>query len=291
MDASIVLNLLVPVLIAVAVASPGFVVDDAYVERWASSAGLALTDENRPEVRRYLTWSRRSRTVGGLLGFLGPLIVAAFARSAFGTDVSAWDPGALSSLLVFLGYLVGALVAELAINRPAGRPGEAVPGSRRPADFLPGYLLVIQRGLGVLCLVLVAAYAITAPLTDVVNALDVGTAAVFGLAGAGVAAVIEGLQRLVIGRRQLIAGPDDLPVDDAKRSTAAHILAGSGIALLLFFVAGLLSAFLTLVSSPSAAIGLLPIALLFPASIFFWLDSGRPHGFRVRRREHLGATS
>jgi hypothetical protein len=281
MDSSIWFSLVLPVLVALGVASRGFRMDEEYVARWASSAGLELTEETRPVVRRYLTWSRRARTVGGLVGFLAPVIYALVGEVALGREVIT-DAGGWSVLLMFIGYLLGALVAELVINRPGGHQGPTMRGSRRVGEYLSHYLLVIQRSLGIACAALVGAYVLLSPFVRTPGP-DPGSIAIFGLPGVGLAVVIEALQRTIIGRRQPAASPDDLTVDDAMRSSSMHLVAGTGIALLIFFATGLITALLTLVETRAGVAGFALMLFLFPLSIFFWLDSGKPHGFRVRR--------
>ena len=284
MDSSIWFGLVVPVLIALAVASRGFRVDEAYVARWASSAGLELTDTTRPEVRRHLTWRRRARTVGGLVGFLAPLIYARIAEAALGREViTESDVGGWSLLLMFAGYLLGSVVAELVINRPRGQQGPTMRGSRRVGEYLSQYLLVIQRSLGIACAALVGAYVLLSLFLRMPEP-SVGSFAVYGSVGVGVAAVIEALQRVIIGRPRA-ANPGALAVDDAMRSSSVHLVAGAGIAILIFFAAVLVSALLFFVDSPTGAITFVLMLFLFPLSILFWLDSGKPHGFRVRRGE------
>jgi hypothetical protein len=114
---------------------------------------------------------------------------------------------------------------------------------------------------------------------------SVGFVAVYGSVGVGVAAVIEALQRVIIGRPRVAVNPDALALDDAMRSSSVHLVAGAGIAILIFFAAVLMSALLFFVDSPTGVITFPLMLFLFPLSIFFWLDSGKPHGFRVRRRE------
>lgn len=276
MDGSIWLNLLVPVLISAVVASRGFHVDEEYVERWASSAGLRLADETRPIARRFLLWSRRSRTVGGLVGFLAPLVYAQVAKAITGREImTEQEAGGSSTVLMFLGYLLGALVAELAINRPSG----AVRNERRLRDYLPTYLLAPQRGLGALIAVLTAVHALI-PL-EPRFASDRPAVVTFGLIGVAVAIAIELLERAIISRRQS-AEVELLGVDDAMRSTSTHLLAGAGIAILLFFTAGL-GATLIGVASTTTPAGLALILILFPLSLAVWLDAGKPHGFRVTK--------
>jgi hypothetical protein len=275
MDSAIWFNVLL-VLIALAVASRGFNVDEDHVARWADSAGLKLTHETRGRARHYLVWSRRFRTAGGLGGFVTGV--------AFDLEVTAQrDLGSSSVLMMFVGYLLGALFAELVINRPGPRPGPTVPGPRRLGDYLSRYLLMMQRGSAILFAVLVAAYALLAPNARVAVP-DTASIASFGLGGVCLAAVIEALQRLIIGRRQTATSVEDLAVDDALRSSSAHLVAGAGIALLIFFAAGLITALLTIVDTPAGVFSFVVILFLFPFSIAFWLDSGKPHGFRVRHR-------
>jgi hypothetical protein len=116
----------------------------------------------------------------------------------------------------------------------------------------------------------------------------VGFVAVYGSVGVGVATVIEAFQRTIIGRPRVMR-PEALAVDDAMRSSSVHVVAGAGIAILISFAAVLLSAFLFFVDAPAGAITFALMIILFPLSIFFWLDSGKPHGFRVQRGQSQGA--
>jgi len=101
--------------------------------------------------------------------------------------------------------------------------------------------------------------------------------------------VIEALQRLIVARRQPITGQDDLAVDDAIRSSSLHVLAGAGLAMLLFTVGlevGVLAVFAEASGwpVPLAWIPLAGLAVgLLLAGVFFWLRLADPHGFRVRR--------
>ncbi|MGH2662344.1 MAG: hypothetical protein ACRDH8_05970 [Actinomycetota bacterium] len=282
-DTSVVLNLLIPVLVAVAVASRGFRVDEAYVERWATSAGLPLTEEDRRLARRFLLWSRRSRTLGGLIGWLGPFAYAGIGRAIAGREVmSETEIGGAPITLMLLGYLLGGLFAELVVNRP--RFG-TVRMPRRLEDYLSRYLLVGQRGLGVLVAVMTGVLALI-PLGPSL-AGDKPVIVTFGLIGVAFAIVLELLQRAITRRRQ---DPRALELDDAMRSTSVHLIAGAGVAILLGFTAGLGATLIGLAGSTSP-LGIGLIAVLFPLSIAIWLDDGKPHGFRVRRIEPLGANA
>jgi hypothetical protein len=280
-DSSNWLNVGLPVLIALAVASRGFRVDEDYVVRWANSAGVELTPTSAPVVRRHLAWSRRSRTVGGLAGFLAPGI---HARVTTGDS----DPGGLSVVLMLVGYLLGALFAEVVVSRFHGRTAAESVGPRRLEDYLPAYVLVLQRGLAILVGLLVVAYVLLEPHTHR-SVPPPALIATFGLAGVCVAALVEALQRRVVARRTPVTSPIDPPVEDALKSSSAHVMAGAGIGLLLNVVGPLVLALLTLPSTVGPVFGFGLIFILVPLSIFFWLDLGKPHGFRVRRRQQNSA--
>lgn len=282
MDSSIWLNIALPVLIAVAVARRGFRVDEDYVSQWANSAGLELTDENRPVVRRYLAWSRRSRTAGGLAGFLAPVF---YARVTTGES----DPGAWSFLLMLVGYLLGAIFAEVVVNRFWRRPGTELAGSHPLNTYLPAYVLVLQRGLAILIASLVVAYVLLEPHTHL-SVPHPTLIASFGFAGLCLAAFIEATQRKILARRSPVTSPSDPAVEDAMKSSSVHVVAGAGVGLLLNVVGPLILALLTLAGPIGPVVGFGLVLILVPLSIFFWLDLGKPQGFRVRRREQNSLT-
>jgi hypothetical protein len=276
----LLINIAVPLLIALAVAGRGFRIDEEYVARWASSAGLELTAERRPVVRRYLVWSRRSRTAGGLIGFLAPGVYS---------EVVTGQPlrdGGWSFALMLVGYLLGDLVAEVVIDRRARRLRSPALVSRRLGDYLPAFVVTLQRGLGALSAVLVVIYALLEPHARVAMP-DVMVVAAVGVAGACFALVIEVLQRAIIARRWASTA-GDVPVEDAVRSSSVHVLAGAGIALLLN-VAGPMAilCLLTVTRSGNAAAAIaFPLFLaVFVASLLLWSHFVQPHGFRVRRED------
>jgi hypothetical protein len=127
-------------------------VDDELLAEWARAHGVELTPESRPMVARYLRRARVLRTWGALGGLLLPSLVE-FAMSGrvqllgFGTDGSAAPyAGPIGG---FIGYLVGALCAEVWLARPVDperRSAGLIP--RDLADYLPRRLLLVQRALG-----------------------------------------------------------------------------------------------------------------------------------------------
>lgn len=161
------------------------------------------------------------------------------------------------------------------------------------ATYLPGYALFLQRGLATLSLVMIVVYALIEPHARHGQMLGVAGAAAFGLVGAGIAVIVEVLQRMIVARRQPVRSTGDVAVDDAMRSSSLHVLAGVGIALLIN-IAGemlLLSLFAITPDPFAGIIAILFFFLIFPTSIFFWFDLVKPHGFRVRRGEKQGASA
>jgi hypothetical protein len=263
---------------------PGFWIGEEAVERWAQSAGLPLTDENRRVVRRYLTWNRRARRAGGLAGFVLSNLYLGIVDHAFAGFPFPFILG---------GYLLGAVVAEVVVNRPRRRSGAALLVARRLDDYLPGRVLALQRGLPLVAVLLPVAFALS-PFPDLVPSPNVEPHTLAGFAvpaavAVGTALVIEALQRLIVARRQPIASHNDLAVDDAIRSSSLHVLAGAALAMLLFAVAvevASLAAFAEASAWP-VPLAWVPlaglVAVLLAAAVYFWLRLPDPHGFQVRR--------
>jgi hypothetical protein len=273
--------LIVAILIALVVVARGVHVDEGYMTRWADSANVTLTDANRPVVRRYLAWSRRSRTAGLVAGFLAPVIVSAVMGKPD-------DPGPWSVSLMVVGYLLGALVAEFVINRPDRGSGTALLVPRRLNDYLPAYVLVLQRGLAAIALSMVPVYALLKPHTQFTTP-SIPAAAAFGIGAACLAFLIETLERRIVGRRQPVTHGADVTLDDAMRSSSLHVLAGAGIAVLIFVASLMVAISVAAIASEavSTAVGVAFIILVLPTSLFFWIHLARPNGFRVRRDEPL----
>jgi hypothetical protein len=280
-------NLVVPLVIALVVASRGFRVDEGYIAGWVRSAGVVLTSESRPTVRRYLTWSRRCRTAGGLAGLLGPTFYSQLVRGM------PLDDGGASFVLMLVGYLLGALVAEVVVNRPRRGAGAAMLLPRRIQDYLPGYALFLQRGLATISLVMIGVYGLVEPHARHDLMPSVASAAAFGLFGVGIAVIVEALQRMIVARRQPAMSTGDVAIDDAMRSSSLHVLAGVGIAFLINLAGGMVLLSLFAITPDPFAFGLSMLFFLtvFPTSIFFWFDLAKPHGFKVRRGPKEGVTA
>jgi hypothetical protein len=262
---------------------------DAALRAWADAHGLRLTEENRDLVRRHVRSARLLRTLAAVAGLLLPALVelawqGRLTLLGFGTD-GEHDPGAI--VWAYLGYLAGALLAELRLARPA-------PGTRRAAalvprelsDYLPRRVLWAQRGLGVVAglgfvAVALVRYGKRHPAPDD-EALLMGAVLAVALTVA-----LEWLERRVVRRAQPFTGASLLAADDAIRAQAVHSVAGAGLALLLLLTSGI--AFGLTQSDVDA----LRLTMWFPAAVALGLalracgDVGR-RPWRVRRT--VGAT-
>jgi hypothetical protein len=285
MDQINLFNILFPTLIAIAVASRGFAVDEGYVARWARWFNLTLTAENAPAVRRYLAWTRRSRTAGGLAGFLAPT----FYYAIFSPGPQPDNAGAVAVTFMLVGYLLGAVIAEAVIDPPTRR-SESDNWPVRLGNHLPTYALVLQRGLGIASVLLVAVYALVEPNARVSGLPGMVQVGAMGIAAACGAVVVEVFQRRILARPRQA----QMAVDHAMRASSVHVLAGGAIAVLAH-VAGALAllAGVAVTAEPSAVHIPLFVAfgLVFFSSIYFWLYFGKPNGFGVRRGVGREATT
>jgi hypothetical protein len=277
------LNLVIPILIALAVASRGFTVDEIYMARWASRFGIELNRETAPAVRSYLRTTRRLRTAGGLIGFLAPTIYFGIATPQGEAD----DVGGWAVTLMLVGYLIGALIAEIAAGSLASR-STGTRSSVRLGDHLPGYAVVLQRGLAIAALLLVGLYPLTDPGLGMAGLPDAMFVTVLGFGVAIGALVVESFQRRVIGSARSNNGAQ-AATDDAMRASSLHILAGGAIALLANVVGPLLGLAIVSVSEtmtsgtgPAEWIAFSVMGLFLLSSLYFWLHFGKPGGFGIR---------
>jgi hypothetical protein len=202
-------------------------VDTRFVEGWARAHALTLTRENQLMVRWYLRNARVLRTWGVLAGLFLPSLVTVALGGGDGARVPqnpAW---------IFLGYLVGALYAELSLVRPVDprrRAASLVP--RELGDYLPRRLLLAQRFVGLLTLAAGIAVALV-PYRDHSFEVDRVMGAVVAVAAVALAVGLERLEAWLVQRPQPFASPALVAADDAIRSQSVHSLAGSGLAVLL----------------------------------------------------------
>jgi hypothetical protein len=219
---------LVPlVIVSVALIRAYGEVDDRFVEGWARAHALTLTDENRIMVRWYLRNARVLRTWGVLAGLFLPSLIALALGAGDATPVPQ------NPVWIFVGYLVGALYAELSLVRPVDprrRAASLVP--RELGDYLPRRLLMAQRVMG--ALILAAGVAVVlVPFRDDWFDVDRLLCLVVAVTGAAVAVGLERVEAWVVQRPQPFASPSLVAADDAIRSQSVHSLAGSGLAVLL----------------------------------------------------------
>jgi uncharacterized membrane protein len=281
----LVLALALLVVVPVVLARAHAAVDDDLLADWARPRGLQLTPDNRPIVARYLRRARVLRTWGALAGILLPSLVELAVNGrvvvlGFGTDgTSAPYAGPMEA---YIGYLLGALAAEVSLARPqdpARRSASLVP--RTLEDYLPHRLLWAQRALGVTAVLGVTALGLV-PYPSSVAEPDwsalAGGAAFFG----AFAVAVEALERWIVRRPQPFTSPALVAADDAIRAQSVHALAGSGLAFLLLACSG---AFAVLTASDVTLLRWtmwLPAVAAFVLSIRVCQDIGQ-QAWRVRR--------
>jgi hypothetical protein len=197
----------------------------AKAERWAASRGLALTAENRGTVVDYLHDAGLLRGLGLLAGIVLPSIWS-WALGVRQTVVPPWT-------WACLGYLVGALYAEISLRRPRGNRASTTP--RRLHDYLRP---VLRRGqvLLAVALVVTSAGALMAPWRTENfggSVAPVVVAATVGLIGTPIMILVEGW---LVRRPQPVLSPAQLAADDAIRSQSVQSVAASWLALQLGFL-------------------------------------------------------
>ena len=251
--------------------------DDAELKRWVDATGIELDRDSTPVVQRYLRWTRRGRRVGALVGFLSPWLYSAVSDRPI-------DEGAWAIPFMLVGYLLGALAAEVIVDRAREPEAIAVLQPRRLEDYLSRRLLLLQRALGALAVAMILPYALLQPAASI-DLPGARSIASYGLAGATIAVLVEMIERRIVARRQSLADLDDVEVDDAMRSTSIHVVAGAGLALLIQF-AGPLVAITLAAGIPGEAGGIVAgvmLVLLFLLSLACWMNVAHPIRVRVRR--------
>lgn len=196
------------------------------VDGWAASRRLALDAENRSLVWWYLRTARTLRTLGVLAGLVLPWL----ASQAFGIDLGTFGGWAYA----FLGYLLGAVYAEVALVRaPRGR---ASLQPRRLPDYLPRHILVLQRAFAAVVVAVGVLGWLVLRRSDPVHASRWLLAA--AVAGVALPVILEAIQRWLVTRPQPLTSPSLLAADDAIRSQSVHSVAGAGMALETTVLAG-----------------------------------------------------
>jgi hypothetical protein len=262
------------------------------VDRWARDHDVELTPESRPMVRRYLRRARVLRTWGGVAGAVLPTLIDYVVNGrvqvlGFGTDGES-APLAFGS--IFVGYLLGALYAEVSTPRAVASEKRAASLARRELeDYLSRRLLVAQRGLTAVGALGTVAIGLVPYGEEVSNpslpALVLVAAGVLGF-GAGV----EALERWMVRRPQPYTSPELLAADDSIRAQSTRAVAGAALALLLLLCSGLA---LGLQASDVAALHSLmvvPAVACLLASLVAVQDVADSR-WSVRRRPARGGTA
>lgn len=244
---------------------------------WARDMGLELTARNEPLVRSYLTRTRVMRLGGAILGFLVPHLYSALGGHQLPVPFD-WD---LIDALV--GYLLGAVCAEVTIARPKADVPTASLQPRELRDYLPPMLMKALRVTAIGGLALVVLYRVL-PSRDSIDVNELPSMLVMAPTILVVLVGVELLQRYIVRRPQPVVDSDVVQADDAIRSASVRALAGAGIALEL--VIGSVHIFgIAVVSDVQLLRWALPwIALVcFVAALGSWARVTRPH-----KRPELG---
>ena len=227
---------------------------------------------------------------GGVAGATLPSFVELAATGrvqvlGFGTDGESAPLGFGS---IFVGYLLGALYAEVSLARP-------VPGARRRAGlaprelehYLPRGVVVAQRVLGAAAALGSVAIGLV-PYPDSVSNPSLPVLVVVAVGAVAAVAGLEAVERWLVRRPQPFTSPSLVAADDAIRAQSIRAVAGAALAGLLLFCCGLALAL------QGSEVALLRSTMLVPAVLFLLgslaaaqdVAEGR---WRVRRVARAGA--
>jgi hypothetical protein len=191
-------------------------------------------------VRRYLRRARILRTWGGVAGAILPSLIDYVVNGrvqvlGFGTD---GESAPLGFGTIFVGYLLGALYAEVSTGRPhAGERRTASLERRELEDYLPRRLVLTQRALAaVAALGLVALGLVPYPDSFSTPGLPALVASAVGILV--FAAGMEAIERWLVRRPQPFTSPALVAADDAIRAQSIRAVAGAALALLLLLCSG-----------------------------------------------------
>ena len=242
------------------------------VESWARNSGLQLTPDNRAYVASYLRRTRVFRLIGGLAGLFLPWVIGD------GALPKPFDFGFFDALL---GYLLGAVVAELSFKRPQGEFPSASLVPRSVSDYLALWYRIALRvgaslGLGL------TLWHSTLPDRDTSGPDALPPVFVLVAMIGGTLLIVELFQRYIVARPQPAVNLDLVRADDAIRSASIHALAGAGLALELLVASVVLAAIAGTFNNSLASWSLGSAAvLLFGSALGSWIHLTRP----FQRRE------
>ncbi len=247
---------------------------DRGAERWARVSGLQLTPLNRALVASYVGRTRRFRLVGGFSGLFFPLL------SIFtgGPLPKPFDFGLFDALL---GYLLGAVIAEVSFRRPRGELPSASLVPRSVTDYLARWYR-IALGLGAGVGVVAAIWYETIPGRETSGPGAPPSLIVLLVMILGTWLTVELLQRYIVARPQPAVNVDLLRADDAIRSASIHALAGAGLALELIVASVVLGEIAATYENGVTTWSLgVAAVVLFGCGLGSWVHLTRP----FRRRE------
>lgn len=258
--------------------------DDGLSERWAHDRGLALTPASRAMVTRYLRRARVLRTWGGVAGIVVPTLVSVVADGrlvvlGFGADGNS---APLGFGAIFIGYLAGALCAELSLVRhPQGARRTAALVPRELPDYLPRRQVLAQRALAATAALGFLAIAVVPFPSGTANPAP-GSLALAAALTIAFAAGLEALERWLVRRPQPFTEPAVVAADDAIRAQSVRAVAGAGLALLLLALCGVSLGLQASEVDALQAVMVAPAALTLILSLFAGRDVGAG-AWRVRR--------
>jgi hypothetical protein len=284
------LTVVASLLVAAALGRAYGPISEEDVERWERAHGVEVDDEIRPVVERYLRRSRVCRAWGAIAGLLAPTVIRPLLGEPVhvaGIGPEGAAPGELG--LVFVGYVAGALWAELSAARPSAPARRAALLPRDLADYLPRRLVWLQRILAAGC----ALSLMALPLVDPGPNVEMPTWAAVTTMSAVIVLFAAGVERLelwIVRRAQPFVSEPLLAADDAIRAQSIHAVAGGGVAF-LFFAFGLAVYSLLATSSPD----LTRNTLLVPGAVALVAYAACRHygdrAWRVRRQRRGAASA
>lgn len=243
------------------------------VQQFARRHHLVITANNEPQVIEYLKTTRQWRVAG-----LATALTAGLAWVTYA--VITGSSGEIYVLQLFAGWFIGAVIAEARLARaPRGQLRRASLAPRAVSMYLPRFpQVLLSATLGVS----LALGVVTGLLAAAGRGPDGRTAVIALVAALISAGVVWAVARLVVTRPQPVLPPDQLAADDAIRSRALHVLAGSGVALVLYAAASQLSALSPALAEGAAKVtNATALVLVFVAPLLGWWVATRP--FSVRR--------
>lgn len=238
------------------------------VRDWAASHFIEVPGEHRTSIQvhlRRLAWARGiGCSVGWIAGSLTPVLFGPVGG-------------------VVLGYIASTLLAEVTSPTRLGA-GVASLAPRRLEDYVPrpavsAIRLIAMAVVGIAVLPLFVSHH---PMGGDAVPLVAGIAAAIAVAGL----LGEATARWVVARRQLAGSAELLAVDDALRSTSAHLLVASVLALELLGLGAVAAGTASAVAPPVLRWAMLFVALAAVISAVVGLQVLAPRPWRVRRSGH-----